>query len=857
MPYEETPVTILTGLNRLAYNLWWTWNDDAQKLFEMIDSKLWKAVERNPVVFLTRLSRESLNESVSKKEVIEHYKHVISEFDSYLNPKNAWFNIQYPGWDNMRVAYFSAEFGLHESVPIYSGGLGILAGDHCKAASDLGLPFVAVGLLYRQGYFVQQINKTGQQEAVYVRYDFNDMPLNLLKNSEGNDIIISVELPGRTCFAKIWKIEVGRIHLFLLDADIAENSPEDRRLTYNLYGGDHEMRISQEILLGMGGVRLLDAIGIKPTVWHMNEGHSVFLGLERIVNFMNNKLTFAEAVEAVKANTIFTTHTPVPAGNDAFSLLMIEKYFKRYLERAGIKPHEFMSIGLRPMGGGTDLFSLTILAFHLSAQSNGVSSLHGQVSRTIWNDIWHGVPLGEIPIGHITNGVHTLTWLDPSIAALFDKYMGPEWRQIIDVGIWDKINDIPSKELWDVRNALKEVLIKALHYILSLQSQRFLSGTKKGKSAEIVLNPKALTIGFARRFATYKRATLIFRDMERLRKILHNKERPVQIVFAGKAHPADKPGQEFIARIYEISQMKGFIGKIFMIEGYDMHLARHLVSGVDIWLNTPRRPYEASGTSGQKAGLNGAVNFSVLDGWWVEGFNKKNGWAIGGEDDFSDEELQDKLDGEDIYEKLENEIIPLYYTRNEDGVPEGWIQVVKESIKTILPQFSTARMVRDYFNQMYMPAHIRGERLAEDNFERAKSLADWKAWMKSNWEYIKVVSIEKGDHISDDSGNLTEYYEIIITIDLGPLFPSDVAIEIFKGVMDKKDEFKSMGLIPMQRLGEIWEGFFSYAGIVPSDKREGYGFFFHIVPTHPDLGNKYELGLIKTTYVAATALGTL
>ncbi|MDD5434312.1 MAG: alpha-glucan family phosphorylase, partial [Nitrospira sp.] len=805
MPYSETPVTILTGLNRLAYNLWWTWSEDAQKIFELIDGTLWKEVERNPVVFLKRLSRESLNEAVSRREVIDFYRQVISEFDAYLNQEKTWFRVQYPGWENMRIAYFSAEFGLHESVPIYSGGLGVLAGDHCKAASDLGLPFTAIGLLYRQGYFVQQINKKGQQEAVYIRYNFADMPLQLLKNIAGNDILISVELPGRTCFAKVWKIEVGRISLFLLDTDIDENSPDDQRLTNNLYGGDHDMRISQEILLGMGGVRALDAIGIKPTVWHMNEGHSVFLGLERIVNLMKTVgLSFVEALEAVKANAIFTTHTPVPAGNDAFSLLMIEKYFKRYLEKAGIKHHEFMRIGLRPRGGGTDLFSLTILAFHLSAHSNGVSSLHGQVSRTIWNDVWHGVPLGEIPIGHITNGVHTLTWLAPSIANLFDKHIGYEWRQIIDVNIWDKVDDVPSGELWNVRNELKKALIKSIHHRMSLQSQRLLSNTKKGKSNEVVLNPNALTIGFARRFTTYKRATLIFRDMERLRKILNNKTMPVQMIFAGKAHPADKPGQEFIARVYEISQMKEFAGKVLMVEGYDMHLARHLVSGVDIWLNTPRRPYEASGTSGQKAGLNGAVNFSVLDGWWVEGFNEKNGWSIGGENDYGDEELQDKLDSEDIYEKLEKEIVPLYYKRNADGVPEGWMEVVKESIKTILPQFSTARMVRDYFNQMYMPAHIRGERLADDHFEKAKDLADWKSWMKGNWEHIKVVSIEKGEHIKDDLGNITQYYEIIITIDLGPISPSDVAIEIFKGVMDKKGEFRSMGIIPMKRLGEIW-----------------------------------------------------
>lgn len=859
MPESDTPVTILNGLNRLAYNIWWVWNQNAQDLFELIDRNLWKEVERNPVVFLKRLSREVLIEAVSKEDVISLYRHVISEFDSYINPRSTWFTDHYPVYKNMLVAYFSAEFGLHESIPVYSGGLGVLAGDHCKAASDLGLPLIGVGLLYRQGYFKQQISRTGDQEAVYLNHDFADMPLKLAKNPAGNEIIINVELSGRICYVRVWKIEVGRISIFLLDSDIEENTPEDRRLTYNLYGGDSEMRISQEILLGIGAVRAIQAVGIRPTVWHMNEGHSVFLGLERTIDLMKEEgLSFAEAQEAVKANTIFTTHTPVPAGNDAFSLIMIEKYFKRYLEKAGVKSHEFMRIGLRPMGGvggGSDLFSLTILAFHFSAQCNGVSKLHGHVSRTIWNDVWSGVPLGEIPIWHITNGIHTLTWLDPLVGGLLNKYLGPEWRDNHgDVNVWDGVYAIPDMELWNVRKKLKNRLIKAVHHRLHLQSQRHLSAVKKGKQMELLLNPNALTIGFARRFATYKRATLIFRDLNRLKGMLNNRERPVQLIFAGKAHPADRPGQELIRKVYEISQMKDFFGKIVMVEDYDMHLARHLVAGVDIWLNTPRRPYEASGTSGQKAGINGTINFSVLDGWWVEGFNGKNGWAIGGENNYNDEEMQDKIDGDDIYEKLEREIIPLYYNRNEQGIPEGWMRVVKESIRTISPEFSTERMVKDYIYTMYIPALERGERLAAENFEKAKYLAEWKAWMKKNWEYIKIVSIEKGENVRDGEGNIMQDYEVIITVDLGPISPADVTVEIFKGIMDKKGEFKSMGIIPMKRLGEIWEGFYSYAAVVPPDKREGYGFFFHVVPTHPDLGNKYELGLIRTTYIATKDL---
>ena len=851
MAVTETPVTIFNRLNRLAYNLWWSWNPHAQDLFEAIDKKLWKEVERNPVTFLKRLSREALSEAVSKEDVLILFRKIITEFDAYCNPKDTWFTRTYPDHNKMLIAYFSAEFGLHESLPIYSGGLGVLAGDHCKAASDLGLPLVAVGLLYRQGYFIQQINKRGEQEAVYISYDFTDMPVRPVKSSAGNDIIISVELPGRICRARIWKVEVGRIVLFLLDSDLEENSPDDRRLTYNLYGGDHEVRMSQEILLGIGGVRALEAMGMRPNVWHMNEGHSVFLGLERVLRLTREEgVTYAEAIEAVKGNTVFTTHTPVPAGNDAFSLMLIEKYFKKYIEKFNVKSHEFMRFGLRPMGGGSDLFSLTILAFHFSAQSNGVSKLHGQVSRTIWNDVWYGVPLGEIPIGHITNGVHTMTWLAPEIRSLFDKYVGTDWQErLLEPTVWSKVYDIPDEELWNVRRELKKQMIKSLQHLLSLQANRFAAGDKKAKSTEITLNPDALTIGFARRFATYKRATLIFSDLNRLKKILNDKKRPVQLLFAGKAHPADNPGQAFIKRVYEISQMKEFMGKVVMIEGYDMHLARHLVAGVDIWLNTPRRPYEASGTSGQKAGINGAINFSVLDGWWVEGYNGKNGWPIGDDNNYDDEELQDKIDREDIYEKLEQEIVPLYFNRDDKGIPEHWMSVVKESIRTTTPEFSTARMVRDYARTMYIPAFERGERIREDNFAKSKELAEWKAWMKKNWEYIKIVAIEKGDNIKDGEGNILPDFEVIITTDLGPISPADVTVEICRGIMDKNGQFHSMGMAPMRRLGEIWEGFYSYAATATTDDREGYGFFFHVVPTHPDLGNKYELGLIRTTYV--------
>ncbi len=845
----ESPVVILTNLTRLAYNLWWTWNYKARDLFTLIDPDLWQETGGNPILFLQQVSREKIDTAISRKDVLELYREVISEFDAYMNPEKTWFSERYPELQDIMVAYFSAEFGLHASIPIYSGGLGVLSGDHCKSASDLGLPLIGVGLLYRQGYFKQQINKEGKQDVLYITYDLSTMPLKPVKDQAGNEVIISVDLPGRKCYARIWKIEVGRIPLFLLDSDLSKNSQEDRTLTYNLYGGDQETRISQEILLGIGGVRALYAMGIRPNVWHMNEGHSVFLGLERIIELVNKEcLSFNEALEAVKANTIFTTHTPVAAGNDAFSLLLIEKYFKSYIERTDIRTHEFMRIGLRPMGGGSDLFSLTILAFHFAAQSNAVSKLHSFVSRSIWNDVWYGVPLGEIPIGYITNGIHTLTWLDPAIAMLLDKYIQPDWRKrLIEHNEWERVYNIPDQELWETKQALKKRMIEAVNHRLAMRAER--EGIKP-----VTLQPEAFTIGFARRFATYKRATLILRDLKRLSKIVNDKEWPVQIIFAGKAHPADRPGQDFIARVGEIARQKEFEGRIVMVEDYDMELARHLVAGVDVWLNTPRRPYEASGTSGQKAGINGVINFSVLDGWWVEGYNGKNGWTIGKEDNYKDEEVQDQMDSEDIYKKLEEEIVPLYYKRDSNGLPSEWISFMKESIRTILPQFSTYRMLKEYIGAMYKPSYLRGKKLTEHAFTKAKALAEWKAWMKKNWEYIKIVAIEKGANVRDAKGNIRPEYEVIITVDLGPISPSDVTVEAFKGIMDKNGNFKSLGLIPMRRLGEIWEGFYSYAATVSPDDREGYGFFFHVVPTHPDLGNKYELGLIRTTYISAKEL---
>jgi starch phosphorylase len=647
----------IKGLRELATNLWYSWNYDSQKLFVMLDTQVWESVYHNPVRFLSEIDQDKLDNAAKDKAFVKAYDAVMKRFAAYMGQKETWFTKTYPQQADKTVAYFSAEFGLHEALPIYSGGLGILSGDHCKSASNIGLPFVAVGLLYNQGYFRQALRPDGMQEAVYEKLNFTELPITPAVGPDGGDVIINVELPGRMVFAKVWRVQVGRIPVYLLDTDIDRNTPEDRRFSAQLYGGDHDMRISQEIILGIGGVRALRALGISPSCWHMNEGHSVFLALERIRELVQQQgLAFYEAVEAVAANTIFTTHTPVPAGNEAFSFQLMEKYFNRFYPQLGISRDEFLGLARQDAYGGPAAFSLSILALRLSRQANGVSALHGEVSRKMWKDLWPGVPVEEVPIGSITNGIHTETWLAPEFWPIFDEYLGADWReQLSSREVFEKIRKVPDAKLWEVRRELKH---KMVDFVRSrVKAQRLKAGESIAKihEAETLLDPEALTFGFARRFATYKRATLIFKDAARLERALKQEGKKVQIIFAGKAHPADAPGKEFIQNVYAYSREAGFTGSIVFVEDYDMNVARYLVHGCDVWLNNPRRPLEASGTSGQKAAANGCLNFSVLDGWWVEGFNDVNGWSIGEEREFTDLAEQDESDVLSFYNTLENE----------------------------------------------------------------------------------------------------------------------------------------------------------------------------------------------------------
>ncbi|MGB0388926.1 MAG: alpha-glucan family phosphorylase, partial [Ardenticatenaceae bacterium] len=739
--------------------------------------------------------------------------------------------------DGMSIAYFSAEFGLHESLPIYSGGLGILSGDHCKAASDLGLPFVGVGFLYPQGYFQQRISVDGRQDAVYNKLDLNDVPARAALDDNGQQIMVQVELPGRTVSAQVWTIDVGRIRLLMLDTDVDPNAPSDRELAARLYGGDEEMRISQEIILGIGGVRALRKMGYKPTVWHMNEGHSAFLGLERVRQLVQERgLSFAEAVEAVRASSIFTTHTPVAAGNDAFLFELVERYFYNYWPQLHIGRDDFLNLARHDMSWGPR-FSMTVLAMRLSGQANGVSELHGQVSRGMWKGIWPGTPVDEVPIIHITNGIHFQTWISPTIQAFFDKHLPEDWREHMDnPDIWAKAREIPDAELQQVRLKMKQELVDFVRQRVSDQYHRQGRGPIAVRKAENLFDPKALTIGFARRFATYKRATLIFRDKERLKRILNHPERPVQLIFSGKAHPKDEPGKDLIRQIVQISKEPGFEGKIIMLEDYDMNISRHMLSGVDIWLNNPRRPKEASGTSGEKAAMNGAPNFSVLDGWWREGFDGKNGWAIGEERSYQNDEQQDMADMLSLYTTLEEEISRLYY----DGEAHEWLTIVKESIATITPQFNMQRMVKDYTNKLYVPAQEAAVALVENHYAVAHQLAAWKQIIRRQWHRVRIDVEHNGTRQLKVGQPLT----LVAHVHLGDLSPEEVRVEIVVGV-EENGQLRHPTCYPMSKSASYDGGVHRYEGsFTPTQSgRQAYG--IRTLPTHPQLLNPQEMGCVR------------
>ena len=832
-------------LSEISNNLWWSWNTEFLRLFKTIDNDLWETCEKNPVKFLKQVSQERL-EAVSKNvEFLKEYDKLARQFEDYMNSKNTWFANNYPENKNDLIAYFSAEYGLDRTIPIYSGGLGILSGDHLKSASDLGIPLVAVGLLYKNGYFHQKINGYGDQETEYINIELSNLPINPVKDKNGEDLIIYVKFPKRRLYLKVWQINVGRIKLYLLDSDIEKNNPEDRDVTLRLYGGDQEMRIRQEIVLGMGGTNLLTrALGLNPTIYHMNEGHSAFLILELIKNIIKEKqVSFDVARDIASSKTVFTTHTPVPAGNDIFPLDLVDKYFKDFWPRLGLDREEFLRLGMKPSQILEPGFNMGILALKVAGKKNGVSKLHGAVSRELFGDVWPDIAANESPITYVTNGIHTCSWLSPKLKELYNKYLMPYWQDNIhEDKVWEKINNIPDKTLWETHQDRKEKLLKLVKDNTTQRLRR--SGYSYEEINEITskLNPNALTIGFARRFATYKRATLIFKDLERITQILNNSEKPVQLIFAGKAHPADKEGQDLIKRIHEISMMPQFKGKIFLLENYNIAMSQYLVSGVDVWLNNPRRPMEASGTSGQKASVNGVVNFSVLDGWWAEGYNQENGWTIGTNAEYNSYEEQDIADSQSMYRTLEDKIIPTYYNKNEEGISPKWIRIMKNSIISTGGKYSTARMLVDYTNNLYMPLC----NLTKKYYKNVDTVAEYNLWKKNlyiNWKDIKITQTNNLDNITIDAGN---NIEVKCEVELPNVDLDNITVECYYGKILDNGIVENVSIIPMKLTGKDEENKkYEYTTKIELKTGGNYGYTFRVMPRHEMLLDAENLNLVK------------
>ncbi|MBS4763296.1 MAG: alpha-glucan family phosphorylase [Brachyspira sp.] len=835
----------LEPLLEITKNFWWCWNQKAVNLLRTIDIDNYDEKDHNPIRILGESSQECFYNMLHDDAAMMNLAEVYDEFKTYMNQETWYASLDdSQKTENEKIAYFSFEYGLHESLPNYSGGLGILSGDHLKSASDLGLPFIAVGLLYRKGYFRQYLNADGWQQEYDIENDFFNLALEKVLDSNGETMKVDVDLPGRKVYAQIWKANVGRIQLYYLDANIEENSVEDRDITAQLYGGNLETRIQQEILLGIGGIKALKKLGIKPTIYHMNEGHSAFLSLERIRQLMiDDKLDRKTAREVVFSSNVFTTHTPVTAGNDVFPIEMMQKYFVDYIKQIDMSMEEFLKLGKIDPNNQKEDFCMTVLALNLSAENNGVSELHGHVSREMWKDIWKGVPAKELPIDSITNGIHTLSWISFDMQNLLDRYLGPRWRtKPLEYGIWERVQKIPDAELWRTHERRKERLIDFCRE--RLKAQIINRGFTKNEinHAEQILTPEALTIGFARRFATYKRGTLLFRDIDRLKKIISNPHRPVQIIFAGKAHPHDNGGKELIKNIAEICRREEFRDHIVFLEDYDINVARYMVQGVDVWLNNPRRPLEASGTSGMKVPPNGGLNFSILDGWWDEAYDGQNGWAIGNREEYTDLEYQDEVESNALYNVLENEIIPLYYERGRDDIPRQWVTAMKWSMQTVCPQFSTNRMVADYFNKFYTNASRRYINMTSDDFKKSKELKSWKDNIYSKWS--KVSFENTMSEMPSRNLQVGSKFEVKTIVNLGNIAPDSVRVELYHGKLSMKDEITEPTIVEMKHSSDLGNGRHSFIGSLECVNTGQSGYAIRMYPYHKDLGYKFDMKMI-------------
>lgn len=771
MMVEKTLPPRLHALEELSRNLWWCWTPSARDLFEVIDTDLWQECERNPISLLDKLSVERMNQLETDSQFLAKLDAVYGQFKEYMSEK--------PDPKTPTISYFSMEYGLHSSLKIYSGGLGILAGDYLKEASDKNVPMAAVGLLYRYGYFTQRLSAQGAQEATYEAQNFYKLPISPVRDENGNWLTITIAFPGRTLSARVWKCQVGRTDLFLLDADYEANLEEDRQITHHLYGGDWENRLKQEILLGIGGIRALRAMRVKHDVYHCNEGHAAFISIERIRELVGRKkLSFSEAMEVIRSSSLFTTHTPVPAGHDAFPESMIRQYMSHYPDVLGITWEQFINLGKTNPNDPNEKFSMSVLACNLSQEINGVSWLHGEVSKEILGNIWPGYFKNELHIGYVTNGVHFPTWTSSMLRHLYTRYFPQGFEgHTYNIPEWQKVHNIADKELWEARMMLKKKLINHIRKRYSDPNQVRLDSP--GQMVQIIegIKPDILTIGFARRFATYKRAYLLFTDLNRLASIVNNKERPVQFIFAGKAHPNDKPGQDIIKRIVEVSAMPQFVGKILFLQNYDMELARRMVQGVDVWLNTPTRPLEASGTSGEKCVMNGVIQFSVLDGWWVEGYKEGAGWALPMKRTFADQHYQDELDAELIYNLIEEEIAPKYYKRGDDNVPHEWTTAVKRCIADVAANFTTNRMLTDYEERFYNKLRDRKCEIVAGDYMLARQIAAWKRKVSAAWGNVKVVDVQRVK-IDKEAIFVGSSYHFEVTLDIDTLRPEDIGVEL-------------------------------------------------------------------------------
>ncbi len=832
----------LARLEELANNLCYSWDRQTRLLFSRLDTLLWDEVGHNPKAFLKRVDEQKLVDAADDPVFLGNYNRVLSEFDTYHGEPMRRDGSEWLRQSDL-VAYFCAEFGFHESLPIYSGGLGILAGDHCKSASDMRLPFIGVGLLYRQGYFHQTIDTEGNQNALYSDSDFEDLPVSPVLRDDSSEARVKVDLPGRAVHVKVWQAKVGHVTLYLLDTDLDENSADDRDITHRLYGGDRNTRIEQEIVLGIGGVRALVELGLKPTAWHINEGHPAFLVLERVRMLVGQGLTVDAALEAVAANTVFTTHTPVPAGHDHFSADIMREHFSWLRKELGMSEEDLLALG---RVDGNQEFNMTALAIRGSRFQNGVSRIHGSVSARICAPLWPEVAAEENPLSYVTNGVHVPTFLAPEWSDQFDKFLGFDWsHHANNEAFWQRIDDMPDHLFWSVRQSLKAQMLHLVRYRVSRQHFR-----NRGSEAHLdrllhcadPVNPNVLTIGFARRFATYKRAALLFEDLDWLRQILGDEKRPVLFIFAGKAHPADVPGQDIIRRLTQMAHLPDFEGKILLIEDYDLRLARRLVSGVDVWLNNPVYPLEASGTSGMKAGMNGVLNLSVLDGWWDEGYDGKNGWAIKPVSESLDQARRNFEESRTLYELLQDHVIPMYYRRGDMGYSAEWLRMAKRSIATLLPRFSSTRMVSEYLAKFYLPATRQGRRYGESNFEAARQLAEWKRHVRSSWPKVGMRRLDApkkrvafGDNVRFEVG-----------VDLDGLKPEDVKVELLIANQLSRDNEAQATRYQFQSEGVRTEkGEHRFVLELSPEHCGKLGYRIRLYPHHELLTHPFEMGMMR------------